>query len=85
MNLPDPLQALDRLAAQEASRRATERDRIRVEFPAVIEVADMIRATCLDQSSVRLVYAEEGGRTIGKMPAGLELTWHGTHVPKGRK
>lgn len=45
----------------------------------------MIRATCPDPSAVRLVYAAEGGRTIGKLPTELELTWHGTHVPKGRK
>lgn len=58
---------------------------MRAEFPSVIEVADLIRSSLPDPSSVRLVYAEEGGKRIGKAPSEFELTWHGSHVPSERK
>ena len=80
-NPSDPLLKLDSLAQAEASRRASERDRVRREFPAVTKVADMIRASQPDPANVRLVYASEGGREIGKLPAPeCELTWHGSYA-----
>lgn len=56
----------------------------------LVEVADMIRASQPDPSAVRLVYGEEGGKVIGKMPSDAsEVSWHGTHEPvkqaRGRK
>lgn len=65
----------------------TTREQIRRDFPTVVAMADMIRATQPDPSTVRLIYAEEGGKSIGRIhDDGLvELTWHGTYTQTRRK
>lgn len=65
----------------------SRRDQVRQDFPAVVAMADMIRATQPDPSTVRLIYAEEGGKSIGRIhDDGLvELTWHGTYTQTRRK
>lgn len=65
----------------------SSRDQVRQDFPAVVAMADMIRASQPDPSTVRLIYAAEGGKSIGRIhDDGLvELTWHGTYTPTRRK
>lgn len=61
----------------------TTRANVRENFPTVIAAADMIRASQPDPGAVRLIYAEEGGKSIGRIPDDdlVELTWHGTRRP----
>ena len=68
----DPIAALEAMAAEQAVKRESERERNRREFPKLAGLLDMVREF---YPEARLVAGIEDGREIGKVDDALRRSY----------
>jgi hypothetical protein len=65
MRQSNPIDKVKAITEAEVSRRSTERESNRANFPALASLSDEVRAVF---PNAQFLQGEEGGRVIGKLP-----------------